>query len=88
MLFSLSYVASEMICIHRRYIGITLFSLVCACCVRYFVISIFAAIPPLVVGVSRFGLLVFDTLQQYPIIFYVVILLLDKVQRVPGLSRG
>ena len=60
LMFSVLDVASEIIRIHRCYIGITLFLLVYGCCVGYFVNSLFAAIPVLAVGVSNFGLLVCD----------------------------
>ena len=60
LLFSVFDVASEIICIHMRYIGITLFLLVYGCCVGYFVHSLFAAIPVLAVSVSKIGLLVCD----------------------------
>ena len=50
--FSVFDVASEIICIHRRCIGITLFLLVGGCCVVYFVLSLFATIHVPAVGVS------------------------------------
>ena len=60
LLSSLFDVASEIIHIHRHHIDITLFLLVCGCCVGYFIHSLSVAIPVLAVGVSKYGLLVCD----------------------------